>query len=580
MFSNLNNSKPKFNEDVFNIALVILLLVFIFIYFFKIGSYGLIDVDEPRYAEAAREMLESGDLIVPYFNYSLRFDKPIFFYWLEALSMKAFGVNEFAARLPSVLAAFLCVGVMFRCLIGFSNLTNALLSVLVLMSTIEFAALSRFSIPDMTLTAFISSTIISFFIGYSDISMSSRNYKRQLEATSIWYIFAFVFMSLGVLTKGPIAVLIPFMVLFPFFWWIRKLDYFFKNRYFWYGFSLFFILTLPWYIAVHIKTNGGFTNEFFGLHNFKRFTSVVSGHDASYFYFIPVILIGLLPWTFFLPQSIFKLFSKGLQAISGNLKDQFHWLCMWWFLFVFLFFTFSQTKLLTYVLSLFPALSILISFYLYDVVAKNEGNKTLMVSLGIFFFSILTLFFLSMYKMDLFLPRESKGLKLDIQFIILLFVLFIGVSMAWASSHRNTSLTVIILLSTMSTIYILFISLLIPKIDSFSQSLSRNFAKSFGNDVAITSYSATKPTLTFYAKRKVKKINKFDKIQELFTSNEKIAFCAKKKKLNGIEIAPEFIYGESGGYIYFTNYPIKTIPAPVEKISNTIKSIEIDDESN
>ena len=114
------------------IILLVFLFLFFILYFYNLGSVGLIDVDEPRYAESGREILESGNWIVPYFNYSVRYDKPIFFYWLEAISMSIFGINEFSARLPSVLTALLTISMVFYFLKYFYSFTSALLGALIL----------------------------------------------------------------------------------------------------------------------------------------------------------------------------------------------------------------------------------------------------------------------------------------------------------------------------------------------------------------------------------------------------------------------------------------------------------------
>ena len=217
--------KIKFNEiknnnvsEWFLKTLVVILVLFVILYFYRLGNVGLIDVDEPRYAEAGREMLESGNWVVPYFNYTVRFDKPIFFYWFEAISMNFFGVNEFAARLPSALGALLCVSILFVFLKTFYDVAFAILGVIILMSSFEFVALSRFSVTDMTLASFISSSIFSFFLGYHEIINSHRFFKFQITEFSSWYILGFVFLALAVLTKGPVAVIILGLIFIPFFW--------------------------------------------------------------------------------------------------------------------------------------------------------------------------------------------------------------------------------------------------------------------------------------------------------------------------------------------------------------------------
>ncbi len=543
------------DSSIFVKALIVLVFLYAILYFYRLGSIGLLDVDEPRYAEAGREMLESGNWVVPYFNYEVRFDKPVFFYWLEALSMKFFGVNEFSVRFPSVISAFLTLALLFYFLKQFYSLSVALSGVLILMSCFEFAALSRFSITDMTLSAFVSSSLICFFLGYSQIATSHRFFKNQLTEFSLFYVLGFIFLGLAVLTKGPVAVVVVGLVLFPFFWWIGKIDYFVKSFSFWLGFLIFLLITLPWYCLVHVATNGDFTKVFFSLHNISRYTSVVSGHKGSLLYFIPVVLIGTLPWTFFIPQAVGNLLKKGLRTLLGSVKEQVPWFCLWWFIVVFLFFTLSKTKLLTYVLPLFLPLSVIISLWFNEVISRGIGCKGLIIGLGIFFLFCIIMMYLCMFNLNILLPREVKSLKLDFFLMAVAFFMLVGVSMAWASSHKDQSMTLLILLSTFLLLYFSLINFLLPKIDSHSQYKLRTFAKSVPKDVEILTYQIIKPSLTFYSKRKVTKIDSLKRLQKKLNEDRKVVVVTKKKLLNGVVLDNYYEQGSDYRYIFFANFP-------------------------
>ncbi len=553
----LGEIKNSDSSEGFVKTLAVLLFLFIILYFYKLGSVGLIDVDEPRYAEAGREMLETGNWTVPYFNYTIRFDKPIFFYWLEAISMKFFGVNEFAARFPSLLAAFLCLSFLFVFLKTFFDISFALIGTLLLMSCFEFAALARFSVTDMALSSFISSAIFSFFLGYHEIINSHRFFKFQISLFSYWYIVGFVLLAFAVLTKGPVAVILLGLVFIPFFWWIGKLDYFLRSKSFWIGFLLFLVLVVPWYIMVHFATHGDFTKVFFGVHNFSRFTSVVSGHKGSVFYFIPVVLIGFLPWTFFLPQAIFALIKKGLRSLQSSTTEQVPWFCLWWFFITILFFSFSKTKLLTYILPLFPALSVLISYWFNEMFKKQISNRGLIIGLGVFFTFSLIILFICLFNLNLILPREIKSLKLDLPILFFAFMMFVGISMAWASSRQNIKMTMTIIFATFLLLYFCLVSSFLPKIDKHSQYMLRKFAKSTPGEVMVATYQIIKPSLTFYGKRKIKKYDSIEDIQEKLNAKEKFAFVTKKSLLSNLELTNSYVWGEDNRYIFITNYPLK-----------------------
>lgn len=542
-------------DNKFTVTLLVLLFLYLILYFYKLGSIGLIDVDEPRYAEAGREILESGNWVVPYFNYMERFDKPILFYWLEALSMKIFGVNEFAARLPSAISSISCISIVFYFINFFYGVSAGLLASLVLTSCFEFAALSRFSVTDMTLASFICASILSFFLGYSQLLTSHKFASQQINEFSYWYISGFICLALAFLTKGPVALVLIGVILIPFFWWIRKLNYFFNNYSFWVGLCVFIVLVFPWYLAVHSATKGEFTSTFFGLHNFSRYTSVVSGHKGSLFYFIPVILIGFLPWTFFLPTSILYVIKQGLHNIARSQKEQILWLCLWWFLITFLFFSLSKTKLLTYVLSLFPALSIIVSIWFNSLLTKCSSNRGLIIGLGCFFVFCLILVSISLFNLDILLPREVKNLKLDFYMVSLVFLLFVGISMSWASSHKDISMSISILLSTFLLFYFCLITFILPKIDKHSQKLLRTFAQSTPSDVEIATYQIVKPSLTFYSKRQIQKIDSIAKLQKKLEESNKFAFVTKKNFLENAQLKNSYLWGKDSRYVFYTNYP-------------------------
>ena len=534
-------------------TLLMFVFLFVILYFYRLGSVGLIDVDEPRYAETGREILESGNWIVPNFNYVTRYDKPILFYWLEAISMKIFGINEFSARLPSVLSALSCVAVVFFFIKTFYSTACGLIGALILMSCFQFAALSRFSVTDMTLANFTCSSIICFFLGYNQILTSHRFFKLQVTEFSFWYLLGFVFLALAVLTKGPVAIIIISLILLPFFWWIRKLDYFFRSKSFWIGFILFLLIVFPWYVAVHLATEGEFSRVFFGLHNFSRYTSTVSGHRGSIFYFIPVVLIGFLPWTFFLPQAISAILKKGLKSLLASTREQSLWFCLWWFLVIFLFFSFSRTKLLTYIMPLFPALSVIVAIWFENILLKQINNKGLMIGLGMFFLFCLVILYICFFNLNVLLPREIKSLKLDLQIVCFAFLMFVGVSMAWAS-HKDVKMTISIFLSTFLLLYFSLVTLLLPKVDKCSQYLLRTFAKSIPKDVEIGTYQIIKPSLTFYAKRQVKKIDTLTELQNRLSQKEKFAFVTKKNLLNEIFLENSYKWSSDDRYVFFTNY--------------------------
>ena len=294
------------------------------LYFFRLGSTTLIDVDEPRYAEAAREMLLSGNWITPYFNWELRFDKPIFCYWLIALCYKAFGVNEFAARFPSAVMATLTV--LATSWFGARTVGKQFgwMAALVTATCIEFLALGRMSVTDMTLCYFMTLTTLALYLGISE--------------NSKWFWPAGIAAGLGILTKGPVALVVPGAVALLYALLTKQAPKLFKNRHFWLALGLMLLLITPWYVAAYLQNGQQFITEFFFKHNVSRYTATVSGHYQPWYFYFIVVLVGSLPWTPLLLVALVALQRAGLDKLSpGPLRPVMLFVLIWfYFTFTFL----------------------------------------------------------------------------------------------------------------------------------------------------------------------------------------------------------------------------------------------------
>ena len=175
------------------------------LYLTSLGGYRLFDVDEPRYAETARYMTESGDYVLPIFNGAYRFEKPVLSYWLIAASYHLFGVNEWGARFPSALTALGTV--LLTCLLA-GRLWNAgtgLAAGAILACCLQFIALGRWAITDMHLTLFVSATLVLFYLGTT---------AEDKKKGRFYHLGSFACSGLAVLTKGPVGFVMPELVAF------------------------------------------------------------------------------------------------------------------------------------------------------------------------------------------------------------------------------------------------------------------------------------------------------------------------------------------------------------------------------
>ncbi|MBL7155872.1 MAG: glycosyltransferase family 39 protein [Candidatus Omnitrophica bacterium] len=313
-----------------------------FLFFTGLDTMPLTDPDEVFYAETAREMTERGEFLTPYIFGKPQFEKPPFYYWLVILSFRAFGINEFSARFPSALLAIF--GVIGVYLLGRAMLNRraAFLAAVIMATSVEYLALSRACVTDMALAVFILYAFLFFFYGHNFTSGKTK-----------WYLFSAAFLGIAVLTKGPIGVLLPVIIIGIYLTAAKDLKSL-KKIPFLSGTLLFLAISLPWYFLVY-KTHGKeFIDMFFGFHNITRFLHPEHPSSDFLYYYIIVILAGFFPWSAFLPVSLWQARREKEQRIRRS-----NLFLIIWCLVIFIFFTFSRTKLVTYVFPLFPALALL-----------------------------------------------------------------------------------------------------------------------------------------------------------------------------------------------------------------------------
>jgi 4-amino-4-deoxy-L-arabinose transferase-like glycosyltransferase len=323
-------------------ALVLLLAVASFLLFPLLGSQGLTDPDESAYAESVREMTERGEWLVPHLYGEPLLDKPILIYWVMGASFRLLGESELAARLPSVLAAIVLLLAVWRLgkLVHQSDLAG-LLSALVLASSLEFVLMGRAAVTDMILTTFCTLAILC----YVETLWGPGSRLLPLAGAA--------FVGLAVLTKGPVGLLIPGMVLGACFVAFRGWRRLREIRP---VVSTLIVLTvaLPWYAAIALK-HPDLVEGFFVTGNLGRFLK--AEHRAvSPLYYAVVLLIGFLPWSAFLPGAI----GRALVAWRRGDRERCRTILpTLWLLTLTLFFTLAASKLPSYILPALPAAAVL-----------------------------------------------------------------------------------------------------------------------------------------------------------------------------------------------------------------------------
>ncbi|MBP2630754.1 MAG: arnT 1 [Firmicutes bacterium] len=320
-----------------------------FIMLFQLGNVPLLDPDEPVYAQTAIEMLANNDFISPRIYGDFWYDKPPMYYWLVAGMMKLFGQREMAARLPSAIFGIITVLAIY--FIGKSLVSKraALFGALILATSFEFFYLGKAAVTDVTLTCFFSMALLAY----------------QKESYSLMY----AFMGLAVLTKGPIGVVLPsFIILLHlvFTGQVKKVLHLKIGR----GLAIVLLISAPWYFVMYQLHGMDFINTFLGFHNITRFLSPEHPSGTNWYYYIPVLIIGFFPWSMYLMQAV-KTGIENRSSKEGNTLL----LLLCWAMSVLVFFSISQTKLISYILPMYPAIALLVGWYI-DRLLTLELNQS------------------------------------------------------------------------------------------------------------------------------------------------------------------------------------------------------------
>lgn len=324
-----------------------------FLFFFGLGTFGLLGADEPRYAQVAREMFDRHDWITPTLQGKAWLEKPVLYYWQAMLAYSGAGVSDRAARLPAAFdAALLIAGIYFflRRFRPGAEIDGALITA----SCAGIIGFARAAATDMPLAAMFAIALLGWYAWYES--------QRRIRLC-IFY----VFLALATLAKGPVAPFLAAAVLLIFA--AVKRDWRAVLRTLWIpGISLFLAIALPWYVAVQLR-NTEFFRVFILEHNLARFSQDLYHHREPFWFYIPVMMLALMPWTLWIivaaVERVRLLWAEGKEAFSSP-EDSWEIFLWIWLIVPVLFFSVSQSKLPGYILPAVPAGTLLVAEYIHS----------------------------------------------------------------------------------------------------------------------------------------------------------------------------------------------------------------------
>lgn len=325
----------------------------------NLGNVGLIDETEPLFAEAARVMKVTGDWITPYYNGETRFDKPPLVYWGMAIGYHLLGVNEWAVRLPSALGAMALTCICYYTYCHFQT-QKAWILPGILCFNLHTIIWARTGVSDMLLSACMGGALFCFFWGYT----REKQPQNWLQFPHPWYLAFYILLALAVLTKGPVGIVLPGLIILAFLVYLGELKVVMQQMGVVWGLLIFLAISVPWYILVILRHGNDYINSFFGYHNLERFTSVVNRHSAPWYFYFLILLLLFAPWSTYLPAAIAKVqVWRRRFWLQQSRQERLNLFAFFWLVSIFLFFSVAVTKLPSYILPVIPAAGILVTSY-------------------------------------------------------------------------------------------------------------------------------------------------------------------------------------------------------------------------
>jgi 4-amino-4-deoxy-L-arabinose transferase-like glycosyltransferase len=352
--------------------ILFLVVVFGALLAFRLGSTPLANPDEGRYAEIPREMVASGDWVTPRLDGVPYFEKPPLMYWIVAACETALGPSEWSVRLAPALFALGGILAAYGAARRIYGRDAGLWSAVVLGTSLLYLALGHLVLLDVPLAALMSATLFCFILGVRE---------RPGAARRLLFYGLYASSALATLTKGLEGFLVTGAVMFL---WLLVFNQWGRLRplYLPSGIALFLAIAAPWHVLIASR-NPGWAHFYFVYEHWQRFTDKGHGRYQPFWFFAPIVLLGFFPWTGFLWPALRDALAGGWARRRENADA---WFFATWAGFIFLFFSASQSKLVTYILPLFPPLAVLAGRWLAGALRAPDAFSRMKLGLRTFGF--------------------------------------------------------------------------------------------------------------------------------------------------------------------------------------------------
>lgn len=491
-------------------------------YFLRLGVSSLWDSNEAFYAETPREMVEAGDYVNPTFNYRARLNKPPLSYWIVAPFYRLFGVSETVERLPIVLAAIVLIATAYGLGRVAFSVEAGLFAAIGLAASPRFLMFSRRIMIDVYLAMFMGLALLFFVVA-----------ERRPDRRRLCLMLMYGCVGLGVITKGPVAAVLPAAALVVYLALKRRMG---KLREIMLpiGLVIVAVIVLPWYIAIYLQHGWGHIETFLLQDNLSRYAQEAWGPHRSIFFYARVILGDFFPWSLFLiPLLWFAIQRLWRFARKNGRKDSslqarsvldLQALLGIWVVVIAVFFSLSKSKEDLYVLPVYPAAAALVGSFIARVVSNRQcGGRSALR------WSVMSLAFIILAggMAILYLFVEGGQLYRLSGASVIGFVGIIGgiIAAVLALRHRVRSgvLTTALTMIVCNWIFVLWT---LPDFERYRpvRSLCEVIAAEAGPDALVGYYRAAHPSMAFYLRRPIFECQEQSEIEAVFSSGKPV-FC-------------------------------------------------------
>jgi 4-amino-4-deoxy-L-arabinose transferase-like glycosyltransferase len=423
------------------------------LYFAGLSVRHIWDIDEGMHAAIAQTMVISGDWVTPTFNNAAFLDKPILFNWLNAIAFSLFGFSEFAARLPAAIAGLACV--IFTYLFGrrIFDARTGLLAGVILATSLEMMVLSRVVQYDIPFTLFTTAALYLF----ASAVIVERHRKH-------YFLAFYVAVALAFLTKGPLAIVITGLAIGGYLLFAGRLALL-REMHLPLGTIIFLIIVAPWMFLME-QANPGYLDYFLVRQHLANFIDgageYTPRHAEPFYYYLPVLLAGFLPWSLMLPQAI----ARGFRERRADGMTLF---LIIWLVAVFAFFSAATSKLSTYLMPIFPAAALLLGHYWSKYLDQPDARARRGILIGTgSMFVILALFtvYAVVEKPWTYWDYRSGIVWNDFEIAISLLTALFGLAFLLTWLRRN--LSAFVALSAISPIFLFYVLFaMVPGVNAY-----------------------------------------------------------------------------------------------------------------